>query len=113
MIGRCANDRSRNGSPTSVKVRVASRAENRPRWCVAHVAVLRAGGLIVPLDAQLGAEALQAVPDDAGARRLFVSAELAPRVEELARMLAGDKPTPALRKHARAMLESRPRQPIG
>ncbi len=55
-------------------------SENRPRWCVAYAAVLLAGGVVVPLDAELSAPALSQMLDDCQARGLFVSAELLERV---------------------------------
>ena len=60
--------------------RVSILSENRPRWCVAYVAILHAGGVAVPIDAQLGPAAIHAVLADAGSRALFVSAELASRL---------------------------------
>lgn len=54
--------------------RVGLLSENRPRWCVAHAAILAAGGVVVPVDPEAGAAALAAILADAGASALFVSA---------------------------------------
>jgi len=53
--------------------RVALWCPNRPRWCVAYAAVLYAGGVIVPLDAELAPQHLGAVLADAGAELIFVA----------------------------------------
>ncbi len=47
-------------------------AENRPEWIIAALAVLRAGAVIMPLDAQLGEDGLAHVVNDSGARFFFV-----------------------------------------
>jgi len=52
--------------------RVAVWCANRPRWCAAYAAVLFAGAVAVPLDAELGPQHLTTVLGDAGARAIFV-----------------------------------------
>ncbi|ADH86810.1 AMP-binding protein [Desulfurivibrio alkaliphilus] len=46
--------------------------ENRPEWIIAALAVLRAGGVLLPLDAQLDDDGLAHVAADSGARYFFV-----------------------------------------
>ncbi|HEX6711292.1 MAG TPA: AMP-binding protein [Rubrobacter sp.] len=58
-------------------------AGNRPEWVAACLAVIRAGAVIVPLDAQLGDAALGRIIKDSGARFIFTDADRAERVESL------------------------------
>lgn len=51
--------------------RVAIWCANRPRWCAAYAAVLFAGAIVVPLDAELGPQHLGTVLADAGAGAIF------------------------------------------
>ena len=44
--------------------RAAIIADNSPEWIVAALAVIRAGGVVVPIDVQLGEKALRHVFDD-------------------------------------------------
>jgi long-chain acyl-CoA synthetase len=62
---------------------VALLAANRREWVAACLAVISAGAVVVPLDAQLGDEALGRVLGDSGARHVFTTAEEAGRLENV------------------------------
>ena len=62
---------------------VALLAGNRPEWVVACLAVIEAGAVVMPLDAQLGDEALGRVLKDSGAKLVFTTAEQTDRIERL------------------------------
>src|SRR5215218_11207766 len=62
---------------------VALLAANSKEWVAACLAVISAGGVVVPLDAQLGDEALRHVLEDSGARHVFTTADQAGRLESL------------------------------
>ena len=62
---------------------VALLAANRPEWLVACLAVIRAGGVVVPLDVQLGDEELSYALDDSGAKFIFTTADQIERLERL------------------------------
>src|SRR5215211_5353914 len=62
---------------------VALFAANRMEWVVACLAVISAGGVVVPLDVQLGDEALGRVLGDSGARHVFTTADQAGRLENV------------------------------
>jgi len=47
--------------------RIAIILENRHEWCASYLAVLMAGGIAVPMDAQLGANEVKNLLDDSGA----------------------------------------------
>ena len=53
--------------------RVAILAGNRPEWVVACLAVVQAGGVAVPMDVQLAANALKRVVKDSGVRLVFTT----------------------------------------
>ena len=53
--------------------RVAILAGNRPEWVVACLAVIQSGGVAVPLDVQLAANALKEVLKDSGVRLVFTT----------------------------------------
>jgi long-chain acyl-CoA synthetase len=55
--------------------RVALAGKNSPEWAVAYLAILFAGGVVVPLDYQLGVEELSALMRFSGAKLLFVDEE--------------------------------------
>lgn len=67
---------------------VALFAPDSPPWIAAALAAIRAGGAVLPMDAQLGDEVLAHVLADSGARLVFTTSD---RVARLARL------TPALR----------------
>jgi long-subunit acyl-CoA synthetase (AMP-forming) len=54
--------------------RVAVLSENRPEWMVAYLTVVAAGGVIVPLDAQLAEKEVELLLASAEAKAVFVSA---------------------------------------
>src|SRR5215213_6941758 len=62
---------------------VALLAANRKEWVVACLAVISAGGVVVPLDVQLGDEALGRVLGDSGSRHAFTTADQAGRLENV------------------------------
>lgn len=58
-------------------------ADNRPEWIVAALAVMAAGGVVVPLDAQLAEKSLAHCLADSAARLVFTTADGAARIEKL------------------------------
>ena len=62
---------------------VALLAANGPEWIVACLAVVGAGAVVVPLDAQIGDEMLQGALEDSGAKLIFTNGEEAGRIEGL------------------------------
>jgi long-chain acyl-CoA synthetase len=58
-------------------------AENRPEWIVAALAVMAAGGVVVPLDAQLADKSLAHCLADSEARLVFTTADGAARIMAL------------------------------
>jgi long-chain acyl-CoA synthetase len=63
--------------------RVALFAPNRPEWVAACLAVARAGAVAVPLDAQLGEEALEGILEGSEAKLIFTTSEKADLLERL------------------------------
>lgn len=63
---------------------VALFAPDSPAWIAAALAVIRAGGAVLPVDAQLGDEVLAHVLADSGARLVFTTADRAERLARLA-----------------------------
>jgi long-chain acyl-CoA synthetase len=77
--------------------RVLVASENRPEWAVAFFGVLLAGGVAVPVDAQLSAVELSNLARSAGAKVALLSDEVAARVPEaIDAWRAGGGPRPAL-----------------
>ena len=62
---------------------VALLAANRREWVAACLAVISAGAVVVPLDAQLGDEALGHVLEDSGARHVFTTADQVGRLQNV------------------------------
>ena len=62
---------------------VAMLAENQPEWIAAALAVMAAGGVVVPLDAQLGNKPLIHCIADSEARFVFTTADGAARIAKL------------------------------
>ena len=62
---------------------VALLAANRPEWIAACLAVIGAGGVVVPLDAQLGDEELNYALVDSGAGFIFTATDQTDRLERL------------------------------
>jgi long-chain acyl-CoA synthetase len=56
---------------------------NRPEWVAACLAVISAGGVVVPVDVQIGDDALGHVLVDSGAGHVFATADQANRLENL------------------------------
>ncbi len=65
--------------------RVAIQAENRPEWGLAYLAILEAGAVAVPLDAQLREHEVGEILATAGARRCVVSEGQRPVLEAVRR----------------------------
>ena len=63
--------------------RVALLAANGPPWIAAALGIIRAGGVVVPLDVQLDSKTLQHALSDSGAGRLFTDSRRRDRVDEL------------------------------
>jgi len=61
--------------------RIAVISENRPEWPVAYLAILSAGCIAVPLDAQLGPEEVKTLLLDAGAGIVLHSSKTAGQLE--------------------------------
>jgi long-chain acyl-CoA synthetase len=75
--------------------RVLLASENRPEWAIAFFGVLLAGGVAVPVDAQLSATELANLARSAGAKVALLSEEVAERTPELIRAwAAGGGPSP-------------------
>lgn len=64
-------------------------SENRPAWGTAYLAVLKSGGVTVPLDPQLKGPELSHIIRESGARFAIVSAKFAFDLEELVADIAG------------------------
>lgn len=62
---------------------VAFFARNQPAWIIACLGAIRAGGVAVPVDAQLGDEALRRILRDSDPRFLFTTADEYPRVRSI------------------------------
>jgi long-chain acyl-CoA synthetase len=62
---------------------VALLATNRPEWIIACLAVVAADAVVVPLDAQLGSEALGSILKDSGAKLVFTTADQIELLERL------------------------------
>ena len=58
--------------------RVGLQSENRPEWGIAYLAILEAGAVVVPLDAQLKAQEVGEILATAGATHVVVSARQLP-----------------------------------
>ena len=58
-------------------------ASNSREWVLACLAVISAGAVVVPLDVQLGDEALGHVLQDSGARHVFTTADQAGRLQNV------------------------------
>lgn len=55
--------------------RVAIVSENRPEWCAAYLSALSAGGIVVPIDAQLGHEEIRNLLIDSEAGIVYCSSK--------------------------------------
>lgn len=58
--------------------RVGLQGENRPEWAVAYLAILAAGAVVVPLDAQLKEQEVGEILATSGAKHCVASARLMP-----------------------------------
>lgn len=73
--------------------RAAVLSENRPEWFIAYMGIVRAGGIVVPLDAQLSPAEWRNLIEDSECRLTFVSGSLLPGLQEA---LAGRAATGAV-----------------
>lgn len=62
--------------------RAAVLSENRPEWFIAYMGIVRAGAVVVPLDAQLSPAEWRNLVEDAECRLIFVSGSLLPGLQE-------------------------------
>ncbi|SDM22744.1 long-chain acyl-CoA synthetase [Geoalkalibacter ferrihydriticus] len=62
---------------------VALWAENSPEWIIACLAVIRAGGRVVPLDVQLDRKAMERILENCEPRLMLTSQNLLERLKEL------------------------------
>jgi long-chain acyl-CoA synthetase len=69
--------------------RIALLSENRPEWAVAYFAAVAAGGVVVPLDVQLGDPEIANVLRHAACRMAIASGKQSPRLLALAASGAG------------------------
>lgn len=65
------------------KERVAVYSENRPEWGIAYLGIARAGGIVVPLDAQLGPAEIEYILNHARVKFIFTSKRLIDNVKEV------------------------------
>lgn len=61
--------------------RVGILSENRPEWCAAYLGIVTAGGIAVPVDAQLGSDDVCTLFLDADVRVAFHSAKTEPQLQ--------------------------------
>jgi long-chain acyl-CoA synthetase len=78
--------------------RVAIISENRWEWCSAYLSIIRAGGIAVPVDAQLGPEEITNLMRDSESKMIFHSQKTSENVVACSKkLLAGrEKPLTAL-----------------
>src|SRR5207237_389508 len=84
-------------------------ADNGPEWIAAALAVIRAGGVVVPLDVQLGDKALRHVFGDSTPRFVFTTRNRAERIvacAENARIVLLDATDQDERSWRRLLLEN-------
>lgn len=67
--------------------KVGVMGENRPEWAMSYLAILRAGGVVVPLDVQLAEQELLHILNDSGARFVIISKGHLPDINEVASRL--------------------------
>lgn len=63
--------------------RVGILSENRPEWGMAYLAILQAGGVVVPIDSLLKPQEIANVINQADTQILFVSAKHLPKIKEV------------------------------
>ena len=96
--------------------RVAIFSENRPEWCAAYLGVSLAGGIVVPIDVQLGPQELRNLLADCGAKAVFHTAGTGETMRKSMHLLGPDqdadpqlssqrwKGSPAMRSYASTYL---------
>lgn len=70
--------------------RLAIVSENRVEWCSAYFAILMAGGIAVPIDAQLGPNEIENLLNDSGTVLVFLSAKTRENVPTSVRAVSFD-----------------------
>ena len=63
--------------------RIAIISENRPEWCEAYLAISMSGGIVVPIDAQLGPDEIWNLLSDSASRVLFHSSKTGENVKKI------------------------------
>ncbi|MCI4624949.1 MAG: AMP-binding protein [Candidatus Magnetoovum sp. WYHC-5] len=63
--------------------KVAICAENHPHWCAAYLAIIMRGAICVPIDSELGIQEIENIVKSAGAKIIFMSTSIAPKLETL------------------------------
>ncbi|MEE9354798.1 MAG: long-chain fatty acid--CoA ligase [Methylococcaceae bacterium] len=69
--------------------RIALYSLNCPQFVIAYLAIIKAGGVVVPINLLLKPVEISYIIDDAGAKGLFYHADLVPNVEGLGATLLG------------------------
>jgi long-chain acyl-CoA synthetase len=72
--------------------RIAIVSENRYEWCGSYLAVMMAGGVGVPIDAQLGANETENLLNDSGTALVFHSRKTLSNIRSTARKIGFDSP---------------------
>lgn len=84
----------KNGIRKGDKIAIIS--ENRPEWCISYLAISLSGGTAVPIDAQLGANAIRNLLADSESKVVFHSAKteenVRKAVEDLVTLINFDSP---------------------
>ena len=65
--------------------RVAIVSENRPEWCASYLAISLSGGIVVPIDAQLGSDEIKNLLADSESKVVFHSSKTEKNVKDAAR----------------------------
>ncbi|HWR57527.1 MAG TPA: AMP-binding protein, partial [Thermodesulfovibrionales bacterium] len=72
--------------------RIAILSENRIDWCSAYFGILMAGGIPVPIDAQLGPDEVKNILNDSGTLLVFCSHKTGENVPESVKTISFDSP---------------------
>lgn len=81
LVGLCAGGLRTLGLEAGDRVAVLM--ENSPEYIVSYFAVLRAGGVVVPINTFLTAREISYILNDSGSRILIYSADFLPHVKEI------------------------------
>ncbi len=72
--------------------RIAIVSENRQEWCSAYLGIVMAGGIAVPIDAQLGPNEIKNLLDDSGTTLVFTSGSTKENVPGSVKAISFDSP---------------------